>query len=84
MEQLEWLIRRETLAEILSLLSPLELFIAECRAEGMSDSTTGAQLGMSRRHVCHIMVGAQRRIMEELPEAAEWLEGRRLMPRRDT
>lgn len=84
MEQLEWLIRRETFVEILSLLTPLELFIAECRADGMSDSRIAARLGMSRRTISQLMIIAKRRIVWQMPEAADWIEGRKLRPRRNT
>ncbi len=82
MDRLERLIARETFAEIVRELTPIELYIAQCRLEGMSDRAIGLQLGVSRRLVSHIMLRARRRIAVELPGTASWLEGRRLRPRR--
>ncbi len=80
MDRLEWVIRRETFAEIVSSLTAVELYIAVCRVDGMTDRAIGLRLGVSRRLVSHIMVRAQKRIVRDLPEAAAWLEGRRINP----
>ncbi len=83
MDRLEWLIWREAFAKMMSLLTPVELYIAVCRVEGMSDRTIGLRLGVSRRLVSYIMAMAQRRIVRQMPDAAPWLEGRRLRPRQN-
>ncbi len=80
MDRLEWVIRREMFSEIVSLLTPMELFIAICRVDGMSDRAIALQVGVSRGHVSHVMVRAQRRLVREIPDAAAWLEGRRINP----
>jgi hypothetical protein len=76
-DPLDTLISRETMEEILKLLTPAELMVAVLRAEGLSDVEIAEFLGIGPMAVHRRVDRAKKRIMKELPEAAHLLEGRR-------
>lgn len=80
-QALDELIARETLTEILSLLRLEELIIARLRLDGLDDAQIGELLGLDRSTIHHRMVRAQQRIIEQRPDLAGLLSGRRMRHR---
>ena len=69
-------VEKETFAEILACLTPIELLAAALRLEGLSDAKIGALLGMSRQGVRKRLRRAQARIIHTRPDLAPALLGR--------
>ena len=70
-------IERETFAEIIALLEPLDLMIAAMRLEGLSDDEIARLLGRNRTSVTSRMKRTCQRIIHLRPDLAPVLEGRR-------
>ena len=77
---LEILIQRETFLDILHSLRPRERIIAALRLEGLSEAQIGRLLCVSRTTPNRVMVRAQERLLDQIPEAAGFLAGRRFEP----
>jgi hypothetical protein len=80
-QALEALIAREACAEILALLEPEELVVAGLRLRGLDDTQIGELLGLDRSAVSQRMIRAQERIVEQRPDLAGLLAGRRMRHR---
>jgi hypothetical protein len=78
MDPLEELVRHETFAEILAVMTQEELVIAALRLEGLTDTQIGWLLGVDRSVISACMTAAQERISEQVPDAAHWVLGRQL------
>ena len=75
--RLDGLVRADMLEEILRLLTPEEALLAILRLQGRPDEEIAALVGVRRLTVTKRMIRARKRIARELPEAADWLEGRK-------
>jgi excisionase family DNA binding protein len=73
---LDALCSRERVREILDALDPIDTLIGLLRAEGLSDTQIGSELGMSRQAVWARMDLARQRIVAALPELRVALDGR--------
>ena len=80
MNPLDELIMRETVSEILDLLTPAELVVAILRTDGLTDTEIADFLAVDPSAVHRRMDRAKRRIMEQLPEAAHLVRGRSKRP----
>jgi hypothetical protein len=80
-QALEALIAREACSEILALLQPEERVIAGLRLRGLDDTQIGGLLGLDRSAVSQRMIRAQQRIVEQRPDLAGLLAGRRMRHR---
>ena len=80
-QALEALIAREAYIEILTLLQPEERVIAGLRLRGLDDTQIGELLGLHRSAVSQRMIRAQQRIVEQRPDLAGLLAGRRMRHR---
>ncbi len=80
-QALEALIVREACGEILALLQPEELVVADLRRRGLDDIQIGELLGLDRSAVSQRMIRAQERIVEQRPDLAGLLAGRRMRHR---
>jgi hypothetical protein len=67
----------ERVGEILDVLDPIDTLIGLLRAQGLSDTQIGAELGISRQAVWARMDLARKRIVTALPELRVALDGRR-------
>jgi excisionase family DNA binding protein len=74
---LDELCSRDTVAEILDLLDPIDTLIALMRAQGLGDAQIGAELGISKQSVWERMAAARQRLLDALPELRVVLDGRR-------
>ena len=77
MQPLDRLILRETTVEILESLRPRERAIAVLRLEGLNDVQIGRILGMEQSSVTRCMRRARRRIIAQVPGAADLLADRK-------
>jgi hypothetical protein len=78
MHPLEKLVRQETFAEIVAVMTEDELRIAALRLEGLNDTQIGSLLGVDRSVISARMTATQERIAEQVPDAAQWVLGRQL------
>jgi excisionase family DNA binding protein len=76
-EALERLVARETFAEMLDVLRPLELMIAFLRGQGRSDVEIGEMLDFDPSGVWRRMERTRARVIEEVPELRSDLSARR-------
>ena len=76
-EPLERLVARETFAEMLAVLRPLDALIAQYRVYGWSDAEIGETLHFDPSTVWRRMERAKARVIEEVPELSLDLSARR-------
>jgi len=69
-------IAKETIRELLGLLTPREFVIAALRWWGMRDTDIAAELGISRELVSARIYYAKKRIGQQRPDLAHLVEGR--------
>lgn len=77
MDPLDEVISRETVREIVALLTPVELMVLILRADGMDDLEIAEFLAMDRKVVHQRVMRAKRRIVRSLPEVADSVRGRK-------
>jgi len=73
---LDRMIEKETFAEIIARLKPIETAVALLRADGMDDQQIADALGITRAAVQARIKQAVTRISKQMPEAARLLAGR--------
>ena len=79
---LDRLVERDTFAEMVALLKPVELLIACLRLEDLSDDQIASLLDVDRCTVHLHMEQALQRVADALPELGVVLRDRRHRPRR--
>ncbi len=73
---LDRMIEKETFAEIIARLKPVETTVALLRADGLDDQQIADALGITRAAVQARIKQAVTRISKQMPEAARLLAGR--------